>query len=193
MVLDEWPSIQYFYKLFIQVACCYWKICPPIFHRKPIIMTSYGSYRYTRCDIVEIYNVINFIEDISPVNLTKRTMWVIAVTLHCFFLIFVILRFFLQKPKHLNIKSGNVFFLNIRPLNRKHIHIISKSYSTLFLSCPSITEYSYTQFLLHFTCKFLKTLYTCLLPYAESYINTVVWLDYIWRSYYSFSVRIFHQ
>jgi hypothetical protein len=25
-------------------------------------------------DIVEIYNVINFIEDISPVNLTKRTM-----------------------------------------------------------------------------------------------------------------------
>jgi hypothetical protein len=120
MVLDEWPSIQYFYKLFIQVACCFWKICPPIFHRKPIIMTSYGSYRYTRCDIVEIYNVINFIEDISPVNLTKRTMWVIAVTLHCLFFLFY--EFFSQKPKHLNIKSGNVFFFKYYTIEQKHIH-----------------------------------------------------------------------
>ena len=107
--------------------------------------------------------------------------------------IFFILRIFFTETQTLEYKKWKcLFFLNITPLNRNIyiVHIISK---TLFLSCPSITEYSYTQFLLHFNCKFLKTLYTCLLPYAESYINTVVWLDYIWRSYYSFSVRIFHQ
>jgi len=41
--------------------------------------------------------------------------------------------------------------------------------------------------------EFFETLHICLLPYEHSYIITVVLLHQFLRSYFPFSLRIFHQ
>ena len=40
--------------------------------------------------------------------------------------------------------------------------------------------------LLHFNWQFFNTMHTCFLPYGDYLIVTPIWLDYIWRSYFSF-------